>query len=213
MVTEPSPWKGQVWPPIPSKPWCDAQTSSAANQAESRQTASGLALAQLMSWPLRHIRRNTNELRQNLPMPWMWAVAFSDLACIPTRHTDLRSNRGRSKARKQRLNLLREHFARKPDRLRRCVPFRACLCMPSPRCPMFGTSFRAAGSYAAQARSANQAFRCRFNRTTSTVGAFIRDRFSAASTDMIRLRRFDCGYPNFALGLSTSLLSKTRRKN
>jgi hypothetical protein len=78
---------------------------------------------------------------------------------------------------------------------------------------MFGTSFRAAGSYAAQARSANQAFRCRFNSTTTTVGTFIGDCFSAASTEMIRLRLFDCGYPNFAFGLSTSLLSKTCRQN
>jgi hypothetical protein len=57
--------------------------------------------------------------------------------------------------------------------------------MPSPRCPMFGTSFRAAGNYAAQARSANQAFRCRFNSTTSTVGTLIGDCLSAASTEMI----------------------------
>jgi hypothetical protein len=44
-------------------------------------------------------------------------------------------------------------------------------------------------------------------------GTFIGDRLSAASTEMIRLRRFDCGDPNFALGLSASLLSKTCRKS
>jgi hypothetical protein len=61
------------------------------------------------------------------------------------------------------------------------------------------------------ARTVNQPFRGRFNRTTSTVGTFIRDCLSAASTEVIRLQRFDCGYPDFALGLSTTLLADCKQ--
>jgi hypothetical protein len=75
---------------------------------------------------------------------------------------------------------------------------------------MFGTSFRAACSHAAKARSTNQSFRRSANGTISTVGSSIRDRLSAASTEMIRLRLFDGDYPVLPLGFSTSLLSASR---
>jgi hypothetical protein len=40
------------------------------------------------------------------------------------------------------------------------------------------------------------------------MGAFMRDRFSAAPTEMIRLRRFDFAYPDFAPGLGTSCVRR-----
>jgi hypothetical protein len=52
-----------------------------------------------------------------------------------------------------------------------------------------------------------------FNGAISTMGAFVRDRLSAASTDMIRHRMIDRAYPHFALGLDTSPLCKTGRKS
>jgi hypothetical protein len=46
--------------------------------------------------------------------PWMWAVALPDTACIPTRDANSGSNRRCWNVGEQRLDLLREHLARKP---------------------------------------------------------------------------------------------------
>jgi hypothetical protein len=72
------------------------------------------------------IRGNTDMLRQRQPVPRMRAVALANLAHVPTRDTNSRSNGTGRNIREQRLDLLREHFARKPGWLLRCVPFRAC---------------------------------------------------------------------------------------
>jgi hypothetical protein len=63
--------------------------------------------------------------------------------------------------------------------LGRCTPFRARLRVPSPRGHMFNTSFRAACSHAAKARSASQVFRRSANGALSAISPFILDGFPA----------------------------------
>jgi hypothetical protein len=71
---------------------------------------------------------------------------------------------------------------------------------------MFRTGFRVACSITTELRSNNQAFRRSTDGAVSTVGSSMSDGLSAALTEMVRLRRFNGGYPGLALGLRTSPL-------
>jgi hypothetical protein len=59
-------------------------------------------------------------------------IGLPDLARVPTRNTNSRSYSRCWNVHEQWLDLLREHFTRKPSWLPRCVPFRARLRVPSP---------------------------------------------------------------------------------
>jgi len=78
---------------------------------------------------------------------------------------------------------------------------------------MSGTSFRAARSFAPNSRGIRKAFGRAVNGAITTVGTSIRYRPSAASTEMVRLRRLNGCYPDAALGFRASLLSKPRWRN
>jgi hypothetical protein len=108
--------------------------------------------------PLTPIRRHPNRFRQRLPVPGMRAVPLANPACVPAGNSNVRPNDGGWNTGEQWLDSLREHFACKPVWLFRYLPFRACLCVPSPRSHMFGARFRAARRYSSKSGDISTAF-------------------------------------------------------
>jgi hypothetical protein len=87
-----------------------------------------------------------------------------------------------------------ENFACKPVWLFRCVPFRACLCVPSPRSHLFGARFRAARRHSFKSGDISKAFSRSVDSAVRTMASPGPDRFSAAATDVFRFRTFHSRY-------------------
>ena len=130
------------------------------------------------------VRRNLNQFRKRLPMPWMWAVAAADAPCIPARHPDPCSNNGVRYPSKQRLNLLGIDLTCEPGWLARDRPRTAGLCVLTLSIRLFGPGFGSIGDQPPKPRSIEEALRGDANRAICTAVSPNSDSLPATATNI-----------------------------
>ena len=99
------------------------------------------------------ILRHPNELRQRLPMPWMWkASSLANIRCIRFRDAEGSSDSRNRYISKRRLNLCPVGFLAKPIRQLRRLPRSKRGCVATLRLGAESFGFTAVRSYASKLR-------------------------------------------------------------